>query len=311
MDDREHRILIEKLGAAKTSEERDWILQDLAARDKAAPAASEMNEAVGAGIPDKVEPGRKRKANLSPGRRSVLVAVMAIVGLFLITPGMMRIMQGQPLGSAADKGFGTGCALLFATAIDVFNRKRLAERGRGKGSVRAEAASGETTGEMQEQVVPGVRVVILLMMATGGLLFIVDAVSTIMKGRYGSFEINFLIVGCAFLFFTVFVFLNERLLARRGQADGGRKRGSVDGEIAGEQAGALRGRVAPEMRVVIIVVLAIAGLGCMVWSMLRVMSSRWDSGDIWILIQSCTLLYFAISFFLKGKRDGDKAVLGD
>jgi hypothetical protein len=233
---------------------------------------------------------------------------MALVGLFLITPGMMKIMQGQPLGSAADKGFGTGCALLFASAIDVFNRKRLAERGRGKGSVHGEAASGETAGETQEQVVPGVRVVILLMMAICGLLFIVDAVSTIMKGRYGSFEINFLIVGCAFLFVTVFVVLNERLLAMRGQADGGRKRGSVDGETAtGEHAGALRGRVAPEMRVVIIVVLAIAGLGCMVWSMLRVMSSRWEGGDMWILLQGCTFLYFAIQLLLKGKTDREKA----
>ena len=60
MDDREHRKLIEKLVAAKTSEERGRIFQDLAARDKAASAASEMNEAVGAGKPDEVEPAEKK-----------------------------------------------------------------------------------------------------------------------------------------------------------------------------------------------------------------------------------------------------------
>lgn len=73
----------------------------------------------------------------------------------------------------------------------------------------------------------------------------------------------------------------------------------------------MRDRVVPEMRVAIVVLLAIAGLGSMVWSMLRVMSSRWEGGDIWILIQGCTLLYFAIHLFLKGKRDGEKAGQGD
>jgi hypothetical protein len=216
MDDREHRKLIEKLGAAKTSEERGRIFQDLAERDKAAPAASEMNEAVGAGKPDEVEPVRKKKANLSPGRRSVLVAVMALVGLFLITPGMMKIMQGQPLGSAADKGFGTGCALLFASAIDVFNRKRLAERGRGKGSVHGEAASGETAGETQEQVAPGVRVVIILMMVLCGLSAIVTSVMKIMQGEWGYFEISELIMGCVFLFAAIFIFFKERAKEKAG-----------------------------------------------------------------------------------------------
>ena len=118
------------------------------------------------------------------------------------------------------------------------------------------------------------RPVILFMMASCGMFFIVDAVTTIMKGRFGSFEINGLIQGCAFLFIAIFVVFNRKLLAERG-----RGRGSVGGEAAsGEAAGPMQERVAPEMRVAIIIVLAIAGMGSMVWSMLRVMSSRWDGG---------------------------------
>lgn len=99
--------------------------------------------------------------------------------------------------------------MLFATAIDVFNRKGLAERGRGKGSVHGETASGETAGETQEQVVPGVRVILLLMMAICGLLFIGDAVPAILKGRYGSFEINTVIMGGVFLFYAIHLFLKK------------------------------------------------------------------------------------------------------
>ena len=56
MDDREHRILIEKLGAAKTSEERDRILRDLANQDKAAPGRTPR--------------GPRRPASSDPPRKS-------------------------------------------------------------------------------------------------------------------------------------------------------------------------------------------------------------------------------------------------
>jgi len=89
------------------------------------------------------------------------------------------------------------------------------------------------------------KALILLIMASCGMFVIVDAVTTIMKGRFGSYEINFLIQGCAFLFIAIFVVLNRKLLAERG-----RGRGSVDGEATSrEVAGPIRERVAPEMRV--------------------------------------------------------------
>lgn len=306
MDDRERQKLIEKLGAAKTSEERDRILRDLADQDRAAPGEPQGTEAADVGKSDAEKPLGKMKASLSPGRRSVVVAVMAIAGLFLVAPGMVKIIEGRPWGSAADEFFATGCALLIAAAIDVLNRKLLSERGRGQCPVDKEAAA-ETSGQAREPVAPGVRVIVLLAMASCGMLFIVDALATIMKGRYGGKEISVLIMGCAFLFGAIIVVLNSMLLAKMGSG-----RGSVNGGAApGEAAEPMREQVVPEMRVAIIVLLVIAGLGSMVWSTQRIMSGRWDGGDAWILIQGCGLLYYAIFLILKGKRAWDEARPGD
>jgi hypothetical protein len=171
------------------------------------------------------------KASLSPGRRSVVVAVMAIAGLFLVAPGMVKIIEGRPWGSAADEFFATGCALLIAAAIDVLNRKLLSERGRGQCPVDKEAAA-ETSGQAQEPVAPGVRVIVLLAMASCGMLFIVDALATIMKGRYGGKEISVLIMGCAFLFGAIIVVLNSMLLAKMGSGRGSVNGGAAPGEAA-------------------------------------------------------------------------------
>ena len=219
MDDRERQKLIEKLRTAKTNEERDQILRELASEDRAARGEFQETEATG-----------------------------------VVKP-----------------------------------------------------AAEERVGLTQEYVPPRMRNVILLMMACCGLLFIVDAVTTIMKGRYGGKEINLLIMGCAFLFGAIIVVLNSILLAERG-----RGRGSVDGEAApGEAAGPMREQVVPEMRVAIVVLLVIAGLGSMVWSTQRIMSGRWDGEEAWNLIQGCALLFYAVYLILKGKRGWEEAMPGD
>ena len=67
MDDREHRILIEKLGAAKTSEERDRILRDLANQDRADRGESQGTEATGVVKPATEEPEGKTQGYVPPG----------------------------------------------------------------------------------------------------------------------------------------------------------------------------------------------------------------------------------------------------
>jgi hypothetical protein len=219
MDDLALEKLLEKVRTAKTGEERDQLLRELAARDKAAPAASEMAEVAGAG-------------------------------------------------------------------------KQVAEG---------------TKGQAQGYVPTWKRNGVLFIMVFCGILTIADAVPTILKGRYGSFEINTVIMGCVFLFAAVFVILNERLLARRDSAGGWRKRVSIDGGAASGKAEGEKQRMAPEMRVVIIVLLAVAGLGSMVWSTLRFMNGRWDHGDLWLLMQGCVFLFYAIHLFLKKETDRQKA----
>ena len=297
MDDREHRILIEKL-RTKTSEERDRILRELANQDRADRGEPQGTEAAGVAKPAAKEPEGYTLARLSPNLRAIILLVIAVCGLFFVATEGMKIMEGRQLGSAESKRLFMGLIILIFGILGFLKTKR---------------AKGKAGGETDESSVDGkpsagMKAVILLMMVLFGLLLIVDAVTTIMKGRVGPNEINLLIMGCVFLFAAVFVVLNEKLLARRDRAGGGRKRCSVDGEAAtGEHARALQGRVAPETRVAIIIVLAIAGMGSMVWSMLRVMSSRWDGGDMWILIQGCAFLYYAIHLFLKGKTDREKS----
>jgi len=289
MDERERQKLIEKLGAAKTSEERDRILQDLANEDKTAPGEPQGTEATGVVRPAAKEPEGYTLARLSPNVRAIILLVTAVCGLFFVATEGMKIMEGRQLRSAESERLFMGLIILVFSVLGFLKTRR------------AKWKAGGETGESSVDGKPsaGVKALILLMMASCGMFVIVDAVTTIMKGRYGSFEINVLIQGCAFLFIAIFVVLNRKLLAERG-----RGRGSVGGEAAsGEAAGPMQERVAPEMRVAIVVLLAIAGLGSMVWSMLRVMSSRWDSGDIWILIQGCALLYYAIHMSFKGREN--------
>jgi hypothetical protein len=217
MDDRERQKLIEKLRTAKTNEERDQILRDLANQDKAAPGQSQGAEATGVVKPAAKEPEGKKQASMAPGWRSVRVKVTVIVILFLVAAGIMKIMEGQSWDSAAGKAVVMGCALLFAVALQFLNRKLLAERGRGQGPVDGEVASGETAGQTQERVAPGVRVVIILMMVFCGLSMIVTSVMKIMQGEWGYFEISELIVGCAFLFAAIFIFFKERAKEKAGR----------------------------------------------------------------------------------------------
>lgn len=210
MDERERQKLIEKLRTAKTNEERDQILRELASEDKAAPGQSQGAEATGVVKPAAEEPEEKKQASMAPGWRSVRVKVTVIVILFLVAAGIMKIMEGQPWDSAAGKAVVMGCALLFAAAVQFLNRKRLAERGRGQGPVDGEVASGETVGHTQERVTPGVRVVILLMLTIVGVSFIVPAMLRIMSGRWEGFDIVDLIQGFVFLGAVIFVVLKVR-----------------------------------------------------------------------------------------------------
>jgi cytochrome bd-type quinol oxidase subunit 2 len=293
MDDREHRILIEKLGAAKTSEERDRILRDLANQDRADRGESQGTEATVVVRPATEKSEGKTLARLSPNVRAIILLVIAVCGLFFVVMEGMKIMEGRQLRSAESERLFMGLIILVFGVLGFLKTRR------AKGTAGGETDESSVDGKPSA----GMKALILLMMASCGMFFIVDAVTTIMKGRFGSFEINVLIQGCAFLFIAIFVVLNRRLLAERG-----RGRGFVGGEAAsGEAAGPMQERVAPEMRVAIVVLLAIAGMGSMVWSMLRVMSSRWDGGDMWILIQGCAFLYYAIHLFLKGKTDREKS----
>ena len=210
MDDRERQKLIEKLRTAKTNEERDQILRDLANQDKAALGQSQGAEATGVVKPAAKEPEGKKQASMAPGWRSVRVKVTVIVILFLVAAGIMKIMEGQSWDSAAGKAVVMGCALLFAVALQFLNRKLLAERGRGQGPVDGEVASGRDCrtdagasgawGEGCHNSHDGVL----------GLSMIVTSVMKIMQGEWGYFEISELIVGCAFLFAVIFVLLKDR-----------------------------------------------------------------------------------------------------
>lgn len=171
---------------------------------------------------------------------------------------------------------------------------------------RDKPAAEQTEGQAQGYVPTWKRNVVLSIMVFFGIFTIADAVPAIVKGRYGSFEINTVIMGCVFLFAAVFVVLNERLLARRDSAGGWRKRVSIAGGAVSCKAEGEKQRMAPEMRVAIIVLLAVAGLGSMVWSTLRFMNGRSDNGDPWILLQGCAFLYYAIYLLLK-KTDRKKA----
>ena len=70
MDDREHRILIEKLGAAKTSEERDRILRDLANQDRADRGEPQETETTGIVKPATAEPLGKTLGYVPPWMRT-------------------------------------------------------------------------------------------------------------------------------------------------------------------------------------------------------------------------------------------------
>jgi hypothetical protein len=220
MDDREHQKLIEKLRTAKTSEEREQILRDLADQDRSTPGNSRGTESAGIGKPAAEKPEGKTQVRMASGWRSVRVKVTVIIILFLVAAGIMKIMDGQPWDSTAGEAVVMGCALLFAAALGLLNKKLLAERGRGQGSVDGEVASGETAGQTQERVAPGVRVVIILMMVFCGLSSIVTSVMKIMQGEWGYFEISELIMGCGFLFAAIFIFLKGKQdREKAGQGD--------------------------------------------------------------------------------------------
>jgi hypothetical protein len=220
MDEREHQKLIEKLRTAKTNEERDRILRDLADQERAAPGEPQRAEATGVVKLAAEVPGGKKQASMAPGWRSVRVKVTVIVILFLVAAGIMKIMDGQPWDSTAGGAVVMGCALLSAAALQFLNKKLLAERSRGQGPVDGEVASGETAGQTQERVAPGVRVVIILMMVFCGLSSIVTSVMKIMQGEWGYFEISELIMGCGFLFAAIFIFLKgKRDREKAGQGD--------------------------------------------------------------------------------------------
>jgi hypothetical protein len=220
MDERERQKLIEKLRTAKTNEERDQILRELASEDRAARGEPQGAEAPGVVKPAAEEPGGKKQASMAPGWRSVRVKVTVVVILFLVAAGIMKIMEGQPWDSTAGEAVVMGCALLFAAALGWLNKKLLAERGRGQGPVDGEVASGETAGQTQERVAPGVRVVIILMMVLCGLSSIVPSVMKIMQGEWGYFEISELIMGCGFLFAAIFIFhKGKRDREKAGQGD--------------------------------------------------------------------------------------------
>jgi hypothetical protein len=220
MDDREHQELIEKLRTAKTNEERDQILRELASEDRAARGEPQGAEATGVVKPTAEEPGGKKQASLAPGWRSVRVKVTVIVILFLIAAGIMKIMDGQPWDSTAGGAVVMGCALLSAAALQFLNKKLLAERSRGQGPVDGEPASGEIAGQTQAREAPGLRVVIILMMVFYGLFLIVTNVMKIMPGEWSYFEISELIVGCVFLFAAIFIFhKGKRDREKAGQGD--------------------------------------------------------------------------------------------
>lgn len=210
MDDREHQKLIEKLRTAKTNEEREQILRDLADQDRSTPGNSRGTESTGIGKPAAEKPEGKTQVCMAPGWRSVRVKVTVIIILFLVAAGIMKIMDGQPWDSTAGKAVVMGCALLFAAALQLLNKKLLAERGRGQGPVYGEVASGETAGQTQARVAPGVRVVIILMMVFCGLSAIITSLMKIMQGEWGYYEISEFITGCVFLFAAIFIFFKER-----------------------------------------------------------------------------------------------------
>jgi len=122
MDDREHRILIEKLGAAKTSEERDRILRDLANEDKAALGEPQGAEAAGVVKPAAKEPEGYTLARLSPNLRAIILLVIAVCGLFLVATEGMKIMEGRQLRSAESERLFMGSLSLFL-ASSAFSRQ--------------------------------------------------------------------------------------------------------------------------------------------------------------------------------------------
>lgn len=172
MDDREHRILIEKLGATRTSEERDRILRDLANQDRADRGESQGTEATGVVRPATEKPEGKTLARLSPNLQAIILLVIAVCGLFFVATEGMKIMEGRQLRSAESERLFMGFIILVFGILGFLKTKR---------------AKGKAGGETDESSVDGkpsagMKALILLMMASCRMFFIVDAVTTIMKG---------------------------------------------------------------------------------------------------------------------------------
>jgi len=221
MDERERQKLIEKLGTAKTSEERDRILRKLASEDKTAPGEPQRAEATDVGKSILGELSGKTQARLSPGRRSIILLVTAIFGLYLIVEKGMKIIQGQ-WGLAEIIFLVLGCVFLSIAISDLFKGKRAKEKaGRetDKSPMDGKPDEEMTEGKTRARPSPGMKALILLMMVFGGLYLITNAVMSIMQGRWGAFEIIMLIQGFAFLSAAIFIFLKERAKENAGQGD--------------------------------------------------------------------------------------------
>jgi hypothetical protein len=206
MDERERQKLIEKLGTAKTSEERDRVLRDLANRDRSAPGEPQGAEATGVVKPATEKPEGKALVRLSPNLRAIILLVIAVCGLFFVVTEGMKIMEGRQLGPAESKRFFMGFLILVFGILGFLKTKR------------AEGKAGGETDESSVDSKPsaGMKALILLMMVFGGLYLITNAVMSIMQGRWGAFEIIMLIQGFAFLFAAIFIFYKERAKEKAG-----------------------------------------------------------------------------------------------
>lgn len=192
--------LIEKLRTAKTNEERDQILRDLADQDKTIQGNSQRAEAADVGKPAAAEPEGKTQARLSPTMRDIILPLIGAFGLYLIITEVMKIMEGRQWGFAESKYLVMGCVFLFA-AIFFFLKDETARKEAGE----------EMEGKTQVPPSPVMRTIILLMMVLYGLFFIVTSVMKFMeRQKWGGYEITVLIWGCTFLFVATLTFLKKR-----------------------------------------------------------------------------------------------------
>jgi hypothetical protein len=210
MDERERQILIEKLNTAKTSEERDRILRDLANRDRVAPGEPQGAEETGVVKPATEKPEGKTLVRLSPNLRAIILLVIAVCGLFFVATEGMKIMEGRQLRSAESKRFFMGFLILVFGILGFLKTKR------ARGKAGAETDESSVDGKPSA----GMKALILLMMVFGGLYLITNAVMSIMQGRWGAFEIIMLIQGFAFLFAAIFIFRKERAKEKAGEGTG-------------------------------------------------------------------------------------------